>query len=103
MGQWLEVCISACNAEDMGSIPGLEDSPGGGNDNSLQYSCLGNHMDRGAWWTMGLQRSQTNLVTKQHFHRKKIIYIYIEFFSYLYYKGILYLYSILNLYSIIYI
>ena len=32
-------------------IPGLGRSPGGGNDNSLQYSCLENPMDRGAWWT----------------------------------------------------
>ena len=35
---------------DAGSIPGLERSPGGGNDNSLQYSCLEILMDRGAWW-----------------------------------------------------
>ena len=34
----------------MGSIPGLERSLGGGNGNPLQYSCLGNSMDRGAWW-----------------------------------------------------
>ena len=43
------------NAEDirdMGSIPGLGRSPGGGNGNSLQYSCLENPMDRGVWWTM---------------------------------------------------
>jgi len=37
------------NAGDMGSIPGLGRSPGGGNGNPLQYSCLGNPMDRGAW------------------------------------------------------
>ena len=41
---------SACNAGDMGSIPGLGRSPGGGNGNSLQYSCLENPMHRGAWW-----------------------------------------------------
>ena len=40
---------SACNVGDPGSIPGLERSPRGGNDNLLQYSCLGNPMDRGAW------------------------------------------------------
>ena len=34
----------------MGSIPGLGRSPGEGNGNLLQYSCLGNPMDRGAWW-----------------------------------------------------
>ena len=37
------------NAGDMGSIPGSGKSPGGGNGNPLQYSCLGNPMDRGAW------------------------------------------------------
>ena len=37
-------------AEDTGSIPGLVRSPGKGNDNPLQYSCLENPMNRGAWW-----------------------------------------------------
>ena len=41
---------SACNAGNLGSIPGLERSPGGGNGNPLQYSCLESSMDRGAWW-----------------------------------------------------
>ena len=41
---------SACSVGDPGSIPGLGKSPGEGNDNSLQYSCLENSMDRGAWW-----------------------------------------------------
>ena len=40
---------SACNVGDLGSIPGLGRSPGGGNGNPLQYSCLENHMDGGAW------------------------------------------------------
>ena len=40
---------SACNEGDLGSIPGLGQSPGEGNGNSLQYSCLENPMDRGAW------------------------------------------------------
>ena len=47
------------NAGDAGSISGLGRSPGGGNDNPLQYSCLGNPMDRGAWQatqSTGLQR-----------------------------------------------
>ena len=39
---------SACNAGDLGSIPGLGRSPGEGNGNPLQYSCLENSMDRGA-------------------------------------------------------
>ena len=41
---------STFSAEDVGSIPGLERSPGGGNGNPLQYSCLENPMDRVAWW-----------------------------------------------------
>ena len=40
---------SACSAGDLGSIPGLRRSPGGGNGYPLQYSCLENPMDRGAW------------------------------------------------------
>ena len=54
---------SACNAGDLGSIPGLGRSPGDGNGNSLQYSCLENPMDRGAWQATicGVEKSQTRL------------------------------------------
>ena len=41
---------SVCSAEGTGSIPGLGRSPGEGNGYPLQYSCLKNSMDRGAWW-----------------------------------------------------
>ena len=41
--------VSACNVGDPGSIPGSGRSPGEGNDNPLQYSCLENPMDGGAW------------------------------------------------------
>ena len=41
--------VSACHAGDLGSIPGLGRSPGEGNGNTLQYSCLENPMDGGAW------------------------------------------------------
>ena len=41
---------SACSVRDPGSIPGSGRSPGGGNGNPLQCSCLKNSMDRGAWW-----------------------------------------------------
>ena len=41
--------VSACNAGDPGSISGSGRAPGEGNGNPLQYSCLGNPMDRGAW------------------------------------------------------
>ena len=45
-----EVNASACNAGDLGLIPGSGRSSGEGNSNPLQYSCLENPMDRGAWW-----------------------------------------------------
>ena len=41
---------SLANAGDVGAIPGLGRSPGIGNGNPLQYSCLGNPMDRRTWW-----------------------------------------------------
>ena len=47
--QWPDGKESAFNAGDVGSIPGLGRSPGGGHGNPLQYSCLENPMDRGAW------------------------------------------------------
>ena len=43
------VKVSACNAADAASIPGLGRPPGEGNGNPLQYSCLENPMDKGAW------------------------------------------------------
>ena len=57
---------SACNAGDPGSIPGLGRCPGKGNGNPLQYSCLKNPMDRGAWQAIvhGVARVGHNLVTK---------------------------------------
>ena len=45
-----EVKASACKAGDLGSIPGSGRSPGKGNGNPLQYSCLENPMDWGPWW-----------------------------------------------------
>ena len=48
---------SAGDKRDVGSIPGSERSPGVGNDGPLQYSCLENPMDRGAWWA-AVQGSQ---------------------------------------------
>ena len=54
---------SACNAGDLGSIPELGRTLGEGNGNPLQYSCLENPMDRGAWWATvhGVAKSQTQL------------------------------------------
>ena len=45
-----EVKVSACNVGDLGLIPGSGRSPGEGNGNPLQYPCLENPMDGGAWW-----------------------------------------------------
>ena len=54
---------SAYNAGDLGSSPGLGRSPGEGNGNPLQYSCLENSIDGGAWWTTvhGVIKSRTQL------------------------------------------
>ena len=51
------------NAGDVDSIPDLRRSPGEGNGNPLQYSCLRNPMDRGAWWAVvhGVAKSRTQL------------------------------------------
>ena len=58
-----EVKAPACNVRDLGLIPGLGRSPGEGNGNPLQYSCLENPMDRGAWWAIfhGVAKSRTRL------------------------------------------
>ena len=55
--------VNAGNAGDMGSIPGVGRSNGGGNVNPLQYSCMGNPMDRGVWCATvhGVTKSQTQL------------------------------------------
>ena len=54
---------STCNPGDPGSIPGLGTSPGGGHGNPLQYACLENSIDRGAWWATvhGVAKSWTRL------------------------------------------
>ena len=57
---------SACSVGDLGLIPELGRSPGGGHGNPLQYSCLENPMDRGAWRATvhGVTKSQTQLSNK---------------------------------------
>ena len=72
--EWLSGKESACSAADVCSIPGLERSPGEWNGNPLQYSCLGNPMDREAWQATVqgiLKESDTieqlnNKTTKEH-------------------------------------
>ena len=61
-GSWA-VKNPPANAGDSGSIPGLGRFPGEGNGNPLQYSCLGNPMEGGAWWATvhGVTKSQTPL------------------------------------------
>ena len=66
--RWLSGKESPCNAGDLGSICGSGRSLGEGNGNPLQYSCLENPMDRGAWWATvrGVAKElDTTLVTKQ--------------------------------------
>ena len=57
----------AGDARDASLIPGLARSPGGGIGNPLQYPCLGNPMDRGAWWATahGSQKSRTRLSSER--------------------------------------
>ena len=68
-----QVKVSACNAGDLGSIPGLGRSPGKGNGNPLQYSCLENPMDGGAWWATvhRVTKSRTRLSDFTSLHLKK--------------------------------
>ena len=52
---------SVCHVGDSGWIPGSEQFPGEGSGDPLQYSCLGNPMDQGAWWAMGVTKIWTQL------------------------------------------
>ena len=58
-----EVKVPASDVGDLGSIPGSGRSPGEGNGNPLQYFCLGNPIDGGAWWATvhGVAKSRTQL------------------------------------------
>ena len=60
---WLRSKESTRQAGDIGLIPGSGRPPGEGNGNPRQYSCLGNPMDRGAWWATvrGVAKGQTRL------------------------------------------
>ena len=58
---------NAGDAKDEGLIPGWGRYPGEGNGNSLQYSCLGNSMDRGAWWVM-VRGGHEELDRTEHMH-----------------------------------
>ena len=82
-GQTFQVALVVkhppANAGDLGSNPGLGRSPGGGHGNPLQYSCLENSTDRGAWWTTvcGVTKSWVRLKwlrlqARMHKGRKKV-------------------------------
>ena len=68
---------SAFNAGDLGSIPGFGRSPGEGNGNSLQHSCLENPMDRGAWQATvrGVTQSRTWL-RDQHYYTETLLLVF---------------------------
>ena len=89
---------SAYNAGDPGSIPGSGRSPGEGNGNPLQCSCLENPMDRGAWWAtvQGLTKSRT-----LHFHI--IICVYILYVHYTYANVYIYVYINMYMYMFVYV
>ena len=58
--------MPARNAGDLGSIPGLESSPGEGNGNPLQYPCLGNPMNRGAWQATVHRVAKSDMTERLH-------------------------------------
>ena len=76
---------SACSGGDLGSIPGSGRSPGEGNGKPLQYSCLENPMDRGAWWATvhGVAKSWTRLSNFTSLTRKLKLPMWITSYFYL--------------------
>ena len=71
---WLNGKESVCNAGDVRSVLGFRRSPGGGNGTPLQYSCLGNPMDRGAWWATVHGVTKESEKTPQLSHHVSIYY-----------------------------
>ena len=63
-----KVKASACNVGDLGLIPGSGRSPGEGNSNPLQYSCLENPMDGGDWWATVHRVAESDMTERLRFH-----------------------------------
>ena len=61
VAQGYRICCNAEAAGDVGSIPRSRKSPGGGHGNPLQYSCLENPMDRGAWWATVRRNAESGM------------------------------------------
>ena len=78
---WSPKCLKKknppANAGNMGSIPGLGRSPGEGNGNPFQYSCLGNPMDRGAWRAWDHKNVRHNLAMEKQ-HSKITLHLYVQ-------------------------
>ena len=68
---------STCNAEAPGSIPGSGRSPGEGNGKPLQYPCLENPMDRGAWWAAVHGFKELDMTEQLTFHFMDVPHLYL--------------------------
>ena len=68
--------------QEMSSIPGLGRFPGVGNSKLLQYSCLENSMDRGAWWVHGQKESDMTKLLSLHIYTYMNLHIYIYIYTY---------------------
>ena len=78
---------STCNAGDLGLIPGLGRSPGGGHGNPLQYSYLENPMDKGAWRATvhGVAKSRTQL-KQLIIHWSHLPFAFVDWFFFFFFK-----------------
>ena len=93
MAQWVKE--SACNAGDVGLIPGSGRSPGERRGNPLQYSCPKNPMDRGAWQptVQGITKSQIHLSTHSYIY----LYMYHRNWCYIFFNLYIYIYLLIKL------